>query len=311
MITIRPKTREEWLNLRKKGIGSSEIGTLLGVNPFETRYQLWRRKTGLDAPKDENFVMKAGHYLEDAVSKFYSDETQREIIRSSAPDFLVIDPKRDFITASPDRLYWIKGMKHASENKGIVECKTTQMKIDPDNLPKHWFCQLQWQLGISGFKEGSLAWLTQGRDFGYRDFAINADFFEWEVAQAEKFWKENVLGGKEPEIESDEDVALKYPTSSEGKAVEADSETVQAWMDLKAVKSSISELEEQKALLEGKLKVCFNDAESLIHNGDVLATWKSAKPSEKFDVERFKVERPNDYALYVKEVAGPRRFLVK
>ena len=64
---IRPANREEWLTHRQEGIGSSEVATILGLNPWETPYQLWRRKKGLDAPKEETFAMKAGHYLEDAV----------------------------------------------------------------------------------------------------------------------------------------------------------------------------------------------------------------------------------------------------
>ena len=65
---IRPKDRAEWLKVRESGIGSSEVATIIGLNPWETPYQLWRRKIGLDAPKQENFAMKAGHYLEDAVA---------------------------------------------------------------------------------------------------------------------------------------------------------------------------------------------------------------------------------------------------
>lgn len=45
---IRPKDREEWLQVRKSGIGSSEVATIVGLNPWETPYQLWRRKVGLD-----------------------------------------------------------------------------------------------------------------------------------------------------------------------------------------------------------------------------------------------------------------------
>ena len=85
---IKPSDRESWLKEREKGIGSSEVGTVLGINPFETPYQLWRRKRGLDGPKEENFAMKAGHYLEDAVSRFYADATGKEIIKSSAVDFI-------------------------------------------------------------------------------------------------------------------------------------------------------------------------------------------------------------------------------
>ena len=41
---IKYKSREEWLQNRSKGIGASEAGTVLGLNPWETPYQLWRRK---------------------------------------------------------------------------------------------------------------------------------------------------------------------------------------------------------------------------------------------------------------------------
>lgn len=51
---IRPKDRAEWLEYRKDGIGSSEVATILGLNPWETPYQLWRRKKGLDAPQRRN-----------------------------------------------------------------------------------------------------------------------------------------------------------------------------------------------------------------------------------------------------------------
>ena len=55
---LRPKTRDEWMKLRESGIGSSEVGTILGLNPYETPYQLWRRKVGIDPPKEQNFAMK-------------------------------------------------------------------------------------------------------------------------------------------------------------------------------------------------------------------------------------------------------------
>ena len=111
ITVIRPKDRNEWLEYRKSGIGSSEVATILGLNPFETPYQLWRRKIGLDEPKTETFAMKAGHYLEDAVSLFWSDETGRTVIKSSAGDWLIRDNERQFLQVSPDRTYWLTGEK--------------------------------------------------------------------------------------------------------------------------------------------------------------------------------------------------------
>ena len=161
---IRPADRNEWLQHREQGIGSSEVATILGLNPWETPYQLWRRKKGLDKGKSETFAMKAGHYLEDAVSMFWHDETGRDIIKRSAGDWLMVNTEKPFMRVSPDRTYWLSGMPHNNANKGILECKTTQMRIDPDDLPKHWFCQVQYQLGVAEYvsrlaKSGQRVWL--------------------------------------------------------------------------------------------------------------------------------------------------------
>ena len=86
---IKYKNREEWLQNRSKGIGASEAGTVLGLNPWETPYQLWRRKKGIDPPKVENFAMVAGHLLEDAVAQFYKRESHCHIIKASTDDYTI------------------------------------------------------------------------------------------------------------------------------------------------------------------------------------------------------------------------------
>ena len=91
---LKDLTHEQWLEERSKGLGSSEVGTLMGVNPYETPYQLWRRKKGLEKQKEENFLMTAGHYLEPAVAQFWQDATGKEIIKSSAGDWIVFTTKR-------------------------------------------------------------------------------------------------------------------------------------------------------------------------------------------------------------------------
>ena len=78
------------LPIERRASAHQKSALSLGLNPFETPYQLWRRKKGFDPPKAENFAMKAGHYLEDAVSRFYADETHRDIIKRSAGDWIYL-----------------------------------------------------------------------------------------------------------------------------------------------------------------------------------------------------------------------------
>ncbi len=296
---IRPKERTEWLELRKTGIGSSEVATIVGLNPWETPYQLWRRKVGIDAPKEENFAMRAGHYLEDAVSRFWADETGREIIKRSAGDWLIRDDDRPFLQVSPDRTYWLTGEKRNDGNKGILECKTTQMAVDADDLPKHWFCQVQYQLGVAGLEHGSIAWLCSGREFGYKDIDLVPDFYQWLVEEVSRFWHDHVLARVEPSAISVKDVLLKYNRHADGKIIEVGADILDACAELKEVKRQIKALEESQSSLEERIKMVFGDAEGISFEGQTLATWKAPKPSQKFDAKAFQAADPYYYAKFV------------
>lgn len=308
---IRYKNRQEWLDARNGGIGASEVATVLGLNPFETPYQLWRRKKGLDAPKQENFAMKAGHYLEDAVARFYADATQCHIIKNTAEDFSIINPDKPFLRVSPDRLYWRDGMKHNEENKCVLECKITQMEIDEDSVPQHWFCQLQMNMGVAELPQGALAWLTMGRKFGFRDFMFDKEFYTWMIGEVEKFWRDNIIGKQEPTAQSAQDVLLKYNRHTDGKIVEVGEDIYVSCLEMQEIKERIEEMEEQKSETEAKIKIAFADAEAISYGGKIIATWKAPKPSSKFDAKAFQAAHPDLAREFIVPTQGARRLVIK
>lgn len=311
--TIKYKTREEWLANRTQGIGASEAGTVLGLNPWESPYMLWRRKKGLDAPKEENFAMKAGHYLEDAVSRFYADETGAYIIKNTTEDFTILDTERPWLRVSPDRLFWREGATKSDKHKSVLECKTTQIEIDPDNLPKHWFCQLQMNMGVGEYDNGALAWLTMGRQFGYRDISFDKEFYDWMTGEISEYWKKYIVGNEEPPISTPDDVLVKYPRHKEGKEVEATEEIMQMILRLKELNGEIKPKEAEKKDIEASLKLFFGDAETIVSpSGNVIATWKAPKATMQFDKKLFESQVPEDErAKWYKEVQGARRLLIK
>lgn len=303
------KNRQEWLNARKDGIGASEVASVVGLNPWETPYQLWRKKLGIDPAQPENFAMKAGHYLEDAVAHFYADASGRTIINSSKDDFMFVDPEKPFLRVSPDRTFWLGSKRN--NDKGILECKTTQRNIDPDDLPKHWFCQVQMNLGVAGYTQGSLAWLCSGREFGYKDITFAPDFYAWLVEEVERFWKDNVLGKKEPDAICVQDVLTKYNRHTDGKQVEVGDELFEAYKELKDLKKQMAAMDAHKVDLENKLKMAFNDAEAITYGGETLATWKAPKPSMALDTKLLREKYPHIADEFTLPVQGARRFLLK
>jgi len=314
---IRPATHDEWLKQRTLGIGSSEVGTILGVNPYETPYQLWRRKLGIDPPVPENPFMRWGHYMEEGVAKCFELETGHTVIKASAGDWLAVDKQRDYLRVSPDRTYWL-GQSRANDAKGIVECKSTRMKVDKDNIPPHWFAQLMYQLGVMNYREGYLAWVNRETlNFGTMQVAFDKDLYSAMVDCLEKFWTENLVGGKEPDIVTIDDVMLKYPRSNAGKTVEITDEVMDAITEIKTTKPLIKELESKVKEAEDTVKTFMADAEVLClpgtkeSNPQIVATWKTGKDKEKFDTKSFKADHADLCSQYTSTVPGSRTFLVK
>lgn len=310
---LRPKTHEEWLQLRGEGIGSSEVATIMGLNPFDTPLKLWRRKKGLDAPIPENTAMVMGHLLEDAVAQRWMLETKHQIIKNSAVDFIMVDEEKPYMRVSPDRLYWLEGMPHNDRNRGIVECKTTALDVDYENVPLHWFVQLQYQLGVSGYPEGWLAWLTRGRDFGCRFFEFDKNYFNEQITETvTRFMVDNIQGNVEPQAYNVDDVLLMTPRSMQGKSAIATEDILEAVEKLKDVKESIKALEKDKATYEASIKMMMADAETLLDaNGMTLATWKNNKDSVKFDEKAFAQAQPETYKQFQKTTAGARILRLK
>lgn len=314
--TLRPSTRDEWLALRKSGIGSSEVATIVGLNPFDTPLQLWRRKTGRDLPEPENQAMKRGHWCEDAVAQYWADTTGHQVIKRSVGDWIIRDNDRPYLQVSPDRTYWVDGdgLKHgknAEANKGILECKTTNLAVDADNIPKHWFCQVQYQLAVSGYTYGSIAWMQRGFEFGHINLQLVPDFAAWLIESVERFWNDNVLADREPEPINVEDVLLLYNRHTEGVEKEATPEVIEDITAIKDYAQQIKTLEEAKKQHEERVKMYMEDAGILTSAGETIATWKAAKDSLRFDSASFKADHADLYNQYCKPQAGSRRFVVK
>lgn len=65
-----PETREEWLAGRQKGLGGSDAGAILGLNPYKSAYTLWAEKCQLiNSEVPDNEAMRVGRDLEDYVAK--------------------------------------------------------------------------------------------------------------------------------------------------------------------------------------------------------------------------------------------------
>ena len=311
---IRPATHEEWLDERKKGIGSSEAGTIMGVNHFDTPYKLWRRTTGVDGPIPSSAAMELGHHIEPAVVTMFAARTGAQVRKDSEGDWIAVDTVKDYLRVSPDRLFYEAGAKHTKRNLRILECKTTSVSVDPDDFPVYWYCQLQYQMGVMGVKKGAVAWISSypRLNFGYKEFDYNPEFFKALVEQLEIFWLINIQGGIAPDDINSEDALVRNPIAKDGVTVQADAQIISTYNALKQINSEIKALEKTQSSLEDDIKIAMGEADTLgSPTGDVMALWKNTKPTMKFNSKAFQQDDPVAYAKYMEPTASTRRFTVK
>jgi len=48
LVKTNDLSRDEWLTVRKGGIGSSDASASVGLNPYQSQLELWMVKTGRD-----------------------------------------------------------------------------------------------------------------------------------------------------------------------------------------------------------------------------------------------------------------------
>ena len=90
LVKTNTLSRDEWLDVRKQGIGSSDAAAAVGLNPYKSQLELWMEKTGRDAelpkpdPEDTTHPVYWGTLLEPIVAAAYTKQTGRKVRKVNA-----------------------------------------------------------------------------------------------------------------------------------------------------------------------------------------------------------------------------------
>jgi predicted phage-related endonuclease len=286
------KSNEEWRQERCHSVGASAVGILIGENPFTSPMQLAEKmRAELNGVFDytETLAMRRGHAYEGGVAYLFECETGHKVIKASSAEYLLRRSDLPFMHASPDRTYWLdnEGPRHgkpAEQNKGILECKTTRMPIDPDDLPVGWIFQLQVQMGVSGYHKGAIAWdvLSSSNGFGYRFFDFDEEIFNAAVEVCRDFWYRCIVGGEEPDPVSVADYQRLYPLHTVGKTMTVARKTVDTLAEIKELNDAKRELEAEIDRMKDAIKMQFTDEEAMVDiDGNVLCTYKTNSKGQR------------------------------
>jgi len=139
---------------------------------------------------------------------------------------------------------------------------------------------------------------------------FSADLMDLHIREMAEFWGRIQARSFDPETMGD--AAKLVYKQDDGNKLIATQSLEHAAMQLKALKAQIKDLEAQEAKWQGAIQGYMMEAAELVSvDGQVLVTWKTAKPSKRFSSDLFKSSMPDIFEQFVVEQPGSRRFLVK
>lgn len=291
-----PESREDWLSERRKGIGGSDAGTILGVNKWKTPYALWLEKTGQisdEIPDTE--AMWFGREAEDLVAKRFESETGKKVKKSS---YMFAHSQYPWMKATVDRLV-------VGEKAGL-ECKTANFFADSDYqedvIPPSYYAQCMHYLAVTGLDRWYLAVLIPGKSFHTFVIERNEDEIQAMINVEQAFWTSVQERKDPPEVQGGDIDFLKqiYPGNDALdvlKDIDIDSEL----SELDSVKEEIKALDTKKKDLEAKLLYAIGDHEVAISQSGRVVNYKRVERS-KFDTKQFKKDYPQLYEDYLETI---------
>lgn len=308
ILTVeQSKDREKWLAVRRQGLGGSDAGTIMKLNPYKSRLTLWMEKTGQKAEDNlsDNQAAYWGTVFEEPIARWFCEQTGKKVRRCGT----VQSTKHPWMLANMDR-------EIVGEQAGL-EVKTAGVKQyafwKGDNIPDRYYCQIQHYMMVTGYTKWYLAALIGGNDAIIKEVPRNDKFIEELFAAEAGFWtlvENNIM----PEIDGtpDTDTALTgmYPQAVDDSTLVTPrtAEIVSIIEDRLRFDKAINDLKEMRDECDNKLKALMGEREVLIVGDQKIATWKNVAGRNSLDARRLEKEMPDVYKKYLKTGKPTRRF---
>lgn len=315
LVNTKNLSREEWLQFRKQGIGSSDAAAACGIHPYLSMLELWMIKTGrMSSDIDESIEgyspLYWGNTLEPMVAKYYQEHTGNKVRRVNA---ILQHPDADkaFMLANLD--YAITG----SDEVQILECKTTGehgAKLWKHGVPLYVTCQVQHQLAVTGKKAAHICVLLCGHEAKIYKVERDEQLIASITEQERLFWH-YVATDTPPTPDHSESAAraLKqlYPTPKPSSKIDlrADDGANKLFDKLLSYRASMEDIEQRHDQVKHQLQtLIFNNEVAVFDKGAI--SWKRSKDSIGLDGNAVIKAHPELLVKFSKTKHGSRRFVV-
>ena len=330
LVDITTLSEADWHEWRRKGIGGSDLAAIMGVSPWATTRDIYRKKKGiigaLEADVDrENWVAKkVGHLLEPLVAEIFEVQTG---LKPYAVRKMFAHPDYHFMLANVDYFITLPDGRTA-----ILECKTANIhakeKWEDGAVPFNYELQCRHYMSVMNVDVAFIACLfgNNESDFVWRRIDRDMDFEADIISAEENFWMNHVLASVEPPYTESGDLVLQSirnfygNADKEANAVVLPPAMTKAMLEYESLKSEKSKAEKVVEALKDKIaktQAIFiegmgTSCKAVCSMGDVeFAVTYNPVYQDNVDKEGLKAKHPDIYNQYITKTEKYRRLTVK
>jgi putative phage-type endonuclease len=295
-----------WLEQRRKGIGGSDAGTVLGINPYQGPFELWLLKTNQipDPDLSDREAVYWGHTLESIVCDEFGLRNGVPVMK---PKVMFQSIERPWQQVSLDALT----LDPETGEPAIFEAKTASEYLASewadDSVPQHYEAQCYHAAAVTGIRNVWIGCLIGGQRFSGERGAGTRVTIDEEVladvcAAEERFWHQHVLGGTQPPPDASTsctDLLRAMWEAKEGE-VELPPRGLDVAIGYLDAHRRLNAAKDEKAELGNWLRQEMAANTIGMVQGVQVATFNK-QPDNRFDLETFKGDHPDLYEKYFKK----------
>lgn len=305
---------------RNTFIGGSDVGTIMGVNPYKSAYELYLEKTEQIEREniDDKLQIKLGHKMEQIVAELYEEETGKKVQKQNKSFKCKEFP---FLVGHIDRK--VQGRKKGLEIKTTSSFNKTDYK-EGEIPPSHYF-QCLFYMMITGMHDWDLATLRDNNNFYITHIAWDEELAQDMLDEILHFWDcvetktwDRGLDGSDSTSQALEKAypAVETPSNESNMIAIQESSLPIPFVEYTNVNKSLKELEEIKKSFENNIKQLMGDSEyAILEDGEkrFAIRWTTATRSGGYDTKKFLEDNPTSElgTKYKKADTKYRRFSIK
>ena len=297
---------EDWLELRKKGIGGSDASVVCGVSRYKSPVELWMEKTDQFHPQEAGEAAYWGTQLEAMVRAEFTKRTGIEVEHKGV---LLQSEKHLFMLANLDGT-----CEHPDYGTCVFEAKTASAYKAgewDDTIPDEYMCQIQHYMAVTGYKAAYIAVLIGGNTFRWKLVERDEELISKLVELEADFWN-HVQANTPPAMDgsdaSAQFLSQRFPDSVPKSQIALPDTAADLIKQYDTACELLEAITEQKQEAENKLKEMMGTCE-MGTAGSRVITWKSIT-QERLDSKTLKAEHPALCKKYTSKTSY-RRFTIK